>query len=205
MMTRSSIISSSLITVNQRFECSQNTAMWKCGEPQNKCFGDGGCLSCSGKRRCQREEQREELLVLHSVFFLPFSYCPLSLLTMQCCALAADDSVLTWEEPSVILHSCKAGAVQVQDLGSNGHTEFAHLVLLTWVHISSFVLPISWMGTSGCSYSSGAQVTQAVPWMLQCPVSVSVQQQDTSCSSAGSRQLSETCRKNRKEQDIFAT
>lgn len=138
-------------------------------------------------------------------FFLPFSYCPLSLLTMQCCALAADDSVLTWEEPSVILHSCKAGAVQVQDLGSNGHTEFAHLVLLTWVHISSFVLPISWMGTSGCSYSSGAQVTQAVPWMLQCPVSVSVQQQDTSCSSAGSRQLSETYRKNRKEQDIFAT
>lgn len=69
-MTRSSIISSSLITVNQRFECSQNTAMWKCGEPQNKCFGDGGCLSCSDKRRCQREEQREELLVLHSFFTL---------------------------------------------------------------------------------------------------------------------------------------
>lgn len=189
-MTRSSIISSSLITVNQRLECSQNTAMWKCGEPQNKCFGDRGCLSCSDKRRCQREE----ILVLHSLF-LPFSYCTLPLLTMQCCALAAGVSVLTWEEPSVIFHFCKAGAVQVQELGSSGHTEFAHLVLLTRVHISSFVLLTSWMGTSGCSYSSGAQVTQAVPWMLQCPISVSVQQQGTSCSSAGSRQLSETCRK----------
>lgn len=77
------------------------------------------------------------------------------------------------------------------------------LGLLTWVHVSSFVLLISWMGTSGCSYSSGAQVTQAVPWMLQCPISVSVQHKGLPAALQVPDSFQKLVEKNRKEQDIF--
>lgn len=122
---------------------------------------------------------------------------------MQCCALAAGVSVLTWEEPSVILHFCKAGAVQVQELGSSGHTEFAHLVLLTRVHISSFCYsPLGWEPVAAviplehrlhklchgcCSAQSLCQCSsKGLPAALQVPDS-----------------FQKLVEKNRKEQDIF--
>lgn len=60
-MTRSFIISSSLITVNQWFEHRQNTAMWQCGESQDECFGGRGWLfSWSGRERGWQGEERSK-------------------------------------------------------------------------------------------------------------------------------------------------
>lgn len=62
MMTRSFIISSSLITVNQWFEHSQNTAVWECGESQaERLEAEGGSSLGVGEGMAERGAEQSSL------------------------------------------------------------------------------------------------------------------------------------------------